>query len=199
MLIDLARNDVGRVCAPGSVELTANMVVERYSHVMHIVSEVTGTPRDGRHARRRGRAAFPAGTLSGRAQGPRDPRSSASSRKRRAAIYGGAVGYAMPDGSLDFAIAIRTVVVRDGRFEVTAGAGIVDGSVPELEAQETRSKARAALAAIRAAQDAVAERAALEARRAARKARIEEEKKEAAAQAVAAEAPPSAEKSAERP
>jgi anthranilate synthase component 1 len=102
--------------------------------------------------------------------------------KRARGVYGGAVGYVMPDGSLDLAIAIRTVVMRDGRFEVTAGAGIVEGSVPALEAQETRNKAQAALAAIRSAHDAVRERAALEERRAAKKAREEEAKAAQAAE-----------------
>ncbi len=164
MLIDLARNDVGRVSAAGSVELTANMVVERYSHVMHIVSEVTGTPRADVTPGDVFRSAFPAGTLSG-APKVRAMQIIRELEREARGVYGGAVGYVMPDGSLDFAIAIRTVVVRDGRFEVTAGAGIVEGSVPELEAQETRSKAQAALAAIRAAQDAVGERSRLEKRK----------------------------------
>jgi anthranilate synthase component 1 len=159
MLIDLARNDVGRVSVPGSVELTANMVVERYSHVMHIVSEVTGTPRVDVTSGDVVRAAFPAGTLSG-APKVRAMQIIRELEGDARGVYGGAVGYVMPDGSLDFAIAIRTVVVRGGRFEVTAGAGIVEGSVPELEAQETRSKAQAALAAIRSAQDAALQRAA---------------------------------------
>jgi anthranilate synthase component I len=153
MLIDLARNDVGRVCEAGSIALTAEMQVERYSHVMHIVSEVTGTTRQDTSPGDVIKASFPAGTLTGapkvRAteiireleQGPRG-------------IYGGAIGYMMPDGSLDLAIAIRTLVIQDGHVEVRAGAGIVEGSVPELEAQETRNKARAALAAIHAAQQA---------------------------------------------
>ena len=158
MLIDLARNDVGRVSKPGSVELTANMVVERYSHVMHIVSEVTGTPRQEITPGDVLRSAFPAGTLSG-APKVRAMQIIREMERDARGVYGGAVGYAMPDGSLDFAIAIRTVVAREGRFEVTAGAGIVEGSVPAMEAQETRNKAQAALAAIRAAQDAVSERA----------------------------------------
>jgi anthranilate synthase component I len=158
MLIDLARNDVGRVSRPGSVELTANMVVERYSHVMHIVSEVTGEPRPGVTPGDVVRSAFPAGTLSG-APKVRAMQIIREIERDARGVYGGAVGYAMPDGTLDFAIAIRTVVVQDGRFEVTAGAGIVEGSVPEMEALETRNKAQAALAAIRSAQDAAGERA----------------------------------------
>jgi anthranilate synthase component 1 len=173
MLLDLARNDVGRVCEPGSVEVTANMIVERYSHVMHIVSEVVGTPRAGVSPVEVVRAAFPAGTLTGAPKvratqiirelekGPRD-------------VYGGAIGYFTPDGTVDLAIAIRTVVARRGEFEVTAGAGIVEGSVPDLEAQETRNKARAALAAIRFAQDAAEAR---EAKEAAARAKAEAEER----------------------
>ncbi len=168
MLIDLARNDVGRVSRPGSVELTANMIVERYSHVMHIVSEVTGTPRADVTPGDVIRAAFPAGTLSG-APKVRAMQIIRELETEARGVYGGAVGYAMPDGSLDFAIAIRTVIARDGNFEVTAGAGIVEGSVPELEAQETRNKAQAALAAIRSAQDAVIGRAGAASRRAGQK------------------------------
>jgi len=179
MLIDLARNDVGRVCEPGSVELTTNMAVERYSHVMHIVSEVTGKPRADVSPGEVLRAAFPAGTLSG-APKVRATQIIREMEEDARGVYGGAVGYAMPDGTFDFAIAIRTVVARDGRFEVTAGAGIVEGSEPASEAQETRNKAQAALAAIRAAQDAVPER---EARQEARKQREERTRlaKEAAA------------------
>ncbi|MEJ7730719.1 MAG: anthranilate synthase component I family protein [Polyangiaceae bacterium] len=154
MLIDLARNDLGRVCKPGSIQLSLNMGVERYSHVMHIVSEVVGEHRAEAAMIDLVRACFPAGTLSGAPKvramqiirelegGPRG-------------IYGGAIGWMHRD-ELDLAIAIRTVVARGGQLEVTAGAGIVHDSVPELEAAETRNKARAALAAIRAAQDAAA-------------------------------------------
>ena len=157
MLIDLARNDVGRVSRAGSVELTANMVIERYSHVMHIVSEVTGRPRPEVSPGDVVRSAFPAGTLSG-APKVRAMQIIREIEPLARGVYGGAVGYAMPDGSLDFAIAIRTVVAQEGSFHVTAGAGIVEGSVPASEAQETRNKAQAALAAIRAAQDAAARR-----------------------------------------
>jgi anthranilate synthase component 1 len=173
MLIDLARNDVGRVSQPGSVELTANMIVERYSHVMHIVSEVTGKPRAEITPADVFRSAFPAGTLSG-APKVRAMQIIRELEQEARSVYGGAVGYVMPDGSLDFAIAIRTVLFHGGQFEVTAGAGIVEGSVPELEAQETRNKARAALAAIRAAQDAVTARAEIAANRAARERRLAE-------------------------
>jgi anthranilate synthase component 1 len=195
MLIDLARNDVGRVSEPGSVELTANMIIERYSHVMHIVSEVIGKPREDVKPSDVIRAAFPAGTLSG-APKVRATQIIRELEEDARGVYGGAVGYVMPDGSLDMAIAIRTVVAKDGKFEVTAGAGIVEGSVPALEAQETRNKAQAALAAIRSAQDAVAERAAITTARAARQAREEERKRAEAqhtAEATPGEASPPAE------
>lgn len=155
MLIDLARNDVGRVSRPGAVELPARMVIERFSHVMHITSEVEGVLRDGVGPWEVLRATFPAGTLTGAPK----LRAMQIVRELEAGprgVYGGAVGYVAPGGDLDFAIAIRTVVQRGDRFEVTAGAGVVADSVPELEAAETRSKARAALAAVAAAQRASA-------------------------------------------
>jgi anthranilate synthase component 1 len=173
MLIDLARNDVGRIAAAGTVELTANMAVERYSHVMHIVSEVIGRTREGVSTGDVVRATFPAGTLTG-APKVRATQIIRELEKGPRGIYGGAIGYFLPGGTFDLAIAIRTVVCRDGEFQVMAGAGIVEGSVPEREAEETRSKARAALAAIRSAQDAVIARAAAEE---ARLARIEAKKK----------------------
>ena len=150
MLIDLARNDVGRVADPGSVELKAKMQVERFSHVMHIVSEVWGELKTGLGPWDVLKATFPAGTLSGA------PKVRAMQIIRELELgprgaYGGAIGYATRGSDLDFAIAIRTVVMKNQRFEVTAGAGIVADSVPELEAKETRNKARAALAAIHAA------------------------------------------------
>jgi anthranilate synthase component 1 len=150
MLIDLARNDVGRVAASGSVELKAKMQIERFSHVMHIVSEVWGELKSGLGPWDVLKATFPAGTLSGA------PKVRAMQIIRELELgprgaYGGAIGYATRGTDLDFAIAIRTVVMKNGRFEVTAGAGIVADSVPELEAKETRNKARAALAAIHAA------------------------------------------------
>ena len=193
MLIDLARNDVGRVCEPGSVTLSVNMGIERSSHVMHIVSEVRGTPRADVTPGDVLKSAFPAGTLTG-APKVRAMQIIRELEEDARGVYGGAVGYVMPDGTLDFAIAIRTVIARNGQLEVTAGAGIVEGSVPEMEAQETRNKAQAALAAIRAAQDAVIEREDILAAR-----RAHEEKKKAAeearlaaeaAQQAAAETPP---------
>jgi anthranilate synthase component 1 len=159
MLIDLARNDLGRVCRAGSIQLTARMEIERYSHVMHIVSEAVGDVRPDAAPVDLVRAAFPAGTLSG-APKVRATQIIRELETRSRGVYGGAIGW-MAGRELDLAIAIRTVVARRGQLEVTAGAGIVEGSVPELEAEETRNKARAALAAIRAAQDAAAVRDAL--------------------------------------
>jgi anthranilate synthase component 1 len=150
MLIDLARNDVGRVAKTGSVRLPHNMIVERYSHVMHIVSEV-----DGQLEKRLGpwdvvRATFPAGTLTG-APKVRAMQIIRELEKGPRGVYGGALGYITRGTDLDLAICIRTVVMNGDRFEVTAGAGIVADSVPALEAEETRNKARAALSAIAAA------------------------------------------------
>ncbi|MBK7580003.1 MAG: anthranilate synthase component I family protein [Myxococcales bacterium] len=156
MLIDLARNDVGRVSRAGSVRLDQRMLVERFSHVMHIVSEVAGElgPEVGPWDVLR--ATFPAGTLTG-APKVRAMQIVRELESRPRGVYGGAVGYVSAGLDLDFAIAIRTVVLRDGRFEVSAGAGIVADSVPALEAKETRNKARAGLAAVEAARRARAE------------------------------------------
>jgi anthranilate synthase component 1 len=150
MLIDLARNDVGRVSKPGTVVVPDRMFVERYSHVMHITSEVQGELRPGFGPWDVMRATFPAGTLTG-APKVRAMQIIRELETRRRGAYGGAIGYVTRGNDLDFAIAIRTVVLAGDRFEVTAGAGIVADSVPALEAQETRNKARAALAAIHAA------------------------------------------------
>lgn len=150
MLIDLARNDVGRVAKTGSVRLPHQMIVERYSHVMHIVSEVTGEVDGSKGAWDILRAAFPAGTLSG-APKVRAMQIIRELEKRPRGAYGGAIGYVTQGLDLDFAIAIRTVVMQNGRFEVTAGAGIVADSIPALESKESRNKARAALASIHAA------------------------------------------------
>ena len=150
MLIDLARNDVGRVSSPGSIRLPTKMEIERYSHVMHIVSEVTGEVAPNHGAWDVLSATFPAGTLSG-APKVRAMQIIRELEQRPRGVYGGAVGYVTRGLELDFAIGIRTVVMQNGRFEVTAGAGIVADSVPQLEAKETRNKARAALASIGAA------------------------------------------------
>ena len=152
MLIDLARNDLGRVSLPRTIHMPQKMVVERFSHVMHIVSEVTGELAPGVGPWDVMRATFPAGTLSG-APKVRAMQIIRELEKRPRGAYGGAIGYFTPSTDLDFAIAIRTVVMQGGRFEVTAGAGIVADSVPELECKETRNKARAALASINAARN----------------------------------------------
>jgi anthranilate synthase component 1 len=147
MLIDLGRNDVGRVAEPGSVKLTENMVIERYSHVMHIVSNVTGTARKGLSAIDALRAALPAGTLSG-APKVRAMEIIDSVEPVKRGVYGGAVGYLSWAGDMDTAIAIRTAIVKDGYVHVQAGAGVVADSVPHLEWEETVNKARAILRAI---------------------------------------------------
>ena len=147
MLIDLGRNDVGRVSEAGSVTLTENMVIERYSHVMHIVSNVTGKARPGMSAMDALRAALPAGTLSG-APKVRAMEIIDQLEPVKRGIYGGAVGYLSWSGDMDTAIAIRTVVVKDGEAILQAGAGIVADSIPTAEWEETLNKARGMLRAI---------------------------------------------------
>jgi len=146
MLADLGRNDVGRVAATGTVRLTETMTVERYSHVMHIVSNVEGRLRDGLDCLDVFRAAFPAGTVSG-APKVRAMEIIDELEPDKRGVYAGAAGYLGFSGDMDLAIAIRTAVVKDGRMHVQAGAGIVADSVPENELQETRAKARAVLRA----------------------------------------------------
>ena len=150
MLIDLGRNDVGRVARVGSVELVRKMENEHYSHVMHIVSEVHGKVPQGTPPLEVVRAAFPAGTLTG-APKVRAMQIIRELEARPRGIYGGAIGYVATTSDLDFAIAIRTMVDRGDAFEVTAGAGIVEASDPQGEADETRNKARGVLCAIEAA------------------------------------------------
>jgi anthranilate synthase component 1 len=146
MLIDLGRNDVGRVATPGSVELTDKMVIEKYSHVMHIVSNVTGTSRDDVTAIDSLRATLPAGTLSG-APKIRAMEIIDELEPVKRGVYGGAVGYLTWSGDMDTAIAIRTAVVKDNVLIVQAGAGVVADSVPASEWEETLNKARAVLRA----------------------------------------------------
>jgi anthranilate synthase component 1 len=146
MLVDLGRNDVGRVAATGSVRLTEKMTVERYSHVMHIVSNVEGKLRDGLDSLDVLRAAFPAGTVSG-APKVRAMEIIDELEPDKRGLYAGAVGYLGFNGDMDLAIAIRTALVKAGQMHVQAGAGIVAESVPESEWQETRAKARAVLRA----------------------------------------------------
>jgi anthranilate synthase component 1 len=154
MLVDLARNDLGRVCEIGSVVVSSYAQVEKYSHVQHLVSEVRGTLAPGKTSLDALGACFPAGTLTGapkiRAMELIDALESA-----RRGLYGGAVGYLDAAGRLDMAIAIRTAVVTDGVFRVQAGAGIVADSVPERELAETEEKAAALLRAIEIARDPV--------------------------------------------
>jgi anthranilate synthase component 1 len=150
MLVDLGRNDLGRVCAPGSVRVTDFFSVERYSHVMHIVSTVTGILADGRTALDAVTACFPAGTLSG-APKPRALQIIDDLEPARRGPYGGIVGYLDFAGDADTAIAIRTAVLRAGVAHVQAGAGVVADSVPENEDLECQNKAAAVLAAIAAA------------------------------------------------
>jgi anthranilate synthase component 1 len=147
MLVDLGRNDLGRVCTPGTVEVVDFMSIERYSHVMHIVSSVVGTVRPDRTAFDVLTACFPAGTLSG-APKPRAMEIIEELEPTRRGLYGGAVGYLDFAGDLDAAIAIRTALLRDGRAYVQAGGGIVADSVPEREERESRDKAAAVLRAI---------------------------------------------------
>jgi anthranilate synthase component 1 len=151
MLVDLARNDLGRVCAPGTVEVVEFGAVERYSHVWHIVSTVQAQLAEGKDAFDVLTATFPAGTLTG-APKVRAMELIDELEPVRRGIYGGAVGYLDAAGDLDMAIAIRTAVMRDGIAYVQASAGIVADSVPALEEQETRNKARAVLQAIATAE-----------------------------------------------
>jgi anthranilate synthase component 1 len=146
MLLDLGRNDVGRVAAIGSVKVTEQMTIERYSHVMHIVSNVEGTLKPGLSSIDVLAATFPAGTVSG-APKVRAMEIIDELEPSRRGVYAGAVGYISFQDDMDTAIAIRTAVVKDGALYVQAGAGIVHDSVPESEWQETQNKARAVLRA----------------------------------------------------
>ena len=146
MLIDLGRNDVGRVAVEGSVTLTDKMIIERYSHVMHIVSNVEGKLKPSFDAIDVLKATFPAGTVSGAAK-VRAMEIIDELEPSKRGIYAGAVGYLGFNGDMDLAIAIRTAVVKDGTLYVQAGAGIVADSVPESEWKETQNKARAVLRA----------------------------------------------------
>ena len=147
MLIDLGRNDIGRVCKTGSVKISEKMVIERYSHVMHIVSNVEGTLRDDVGPMDVLRATFPAGTLSG-APKIRAMEIIDEVEPERRGVYGGAVGYWSWGGNMDMAIAIRTAIIKNGRLYAQAGAGIVYDSNPDSEWQETLNKAGAVIAAI---------------------------------------------------
>ncbi|MSZ19204.1 MAG: anthranilate synthase component I [Actinobacteria bacterium] len=150
MLVDLARNDLLKVCEPSSVAVTEFMTVERYSHIMHLVSTVSGKVLTGSSAVDVVRATFPAGTLSG-APKPRALEIIENLEPANRGLFGGVVGYFDFAGNADLAIAIRTAVIRDGLAHVQAGAGIVLDSDPKSENQETLSKASAPLRAIQAA------------------------------------------------
>jgi anthranilate synthase component 1 len=147
MLIDLGRNDVGRVAKTGTVELTDKMIIERYSHVMHIVSNVTGELKDGASAMDVLRATFPAGTLSG-APKIRAMEIIDELEPVKRGVYGGAVGYLSWSGNMDTAIAIRTAVIKDETLHIQAGAGVVADSVPLNEWEETLNKGRAVFRAV---------------------------------------------------
>ncbi len=147
MLIDLGRNDAGRVSVCGSVQLTDKMIVERYSHVMHIVSNVTGTLQPGKNAFDVLAATFPAGTVSG-APKIRAMEIIDELEPVKRGIYSGAVGYIAWSGNLDTAIAIRTAVIKDNTLHIQAGAGIVYDSVPRNEWDETMNKGRAIFRAV---------------------------------------------------
>jgi len=151
MLVDLARNDVGRISEPGTVEVTQFMDIERYSHVMHLVSHVQGRLRTGLTQFDALRACFPAGTVSG-APKIRAMEIIAELEPDKRGSYAGAVGYFDFSGNLDTAIAIRTIVIKDGTAYVQAGGGIVADSVPEREYQESLNKAQALLTAIEQAE-----------------------------------------------
>jgi anthranilate synthase component 1 len=151
MLVDLGRNDLGRVSTYGTVKVPTYMAIERYSHVMHLVSVVEGRLADDRDRLDALVACFPAGTVSG-APKVRAMEIIAELENRRRGVYAGAVGYLDFAGNLDFCITIRTVVIEGGRAYVQAGAGIVADSDPAAEYEETRAKARAVIQALEMAQ-----------------------------------------------
>jgi anthranilate synthase component 1 len=154
MLVDLGRNDVGRVAETGSVEVTEFGVVERYSHVMHLVSNIQGRLREGLDWLDLLRATFPAGTLTG-APKVRAMEIIDELETLRRGFYGGCVGYVDYTGNMDTAITIRTMLVKDGEIFLRAGAGIVADSVPEFEFNECRGKAQALIQAIDLAREGI--------------------------------------------
>jgi anthranilate synthase component 1 len=147
MLVDLGRNDVGRVATAGTVSVPRLMEIERYSHVMHIVSDVVGQLRPGLRPIDALRACFPAGTLTG-APKIRAMEIIAELEADQRGPYGGAIGFFNRDGDLETAITIRTLVLKDGVAHIQVGAGIVADSDPPTEYQETLNKAYATLAAV---------------------------------------------------
>lgn len=144
MLVDLGRNDVGRVAQIGTVAVTKYMEIEKYKYVMHIVSEVTGKLRDDAHLVDVIASSLPAGTVSG-APKIRAMQIINELEQRKRGIYAGAIGYLSASGDMDLALAIRTMVIKDEKAYVQAGAGIVYDSVPEMEYEETLNKAKALL------------------------------------------------------
>jgi len=152
MLVDLARNDIGRVCDFGSVQVKDLMIIERYSHVMHIVSQVEGRLAEGRTPYDLMRATFPAGTLSG-APKIRAMQIIAELEQTARGPYGGCMGYFSFNGNLDCCITIRTALLKDGKAYVQAGGGWVNDSTPEAEFQETLNKAKAMLKAVAMAEN----------------------------------------------
>ena len=150
MLVDLGRNDIGRVSEPGTVKVTSFSAVERYSHVMHLVSRVQGRLEDGKDGFDLLRATFPAGTLTG-APKIRAMELIAQYEKSPRGIYGGAAGYFSFTGDMDMAITIRTMVLENGVLTMRAGAGIVADSDPAKEYEETVNKSKAAFEAARMA------------------------------------------------
>jgi anthranilate synthase component 1 len=147
MLVDLGRNDVGRVAQVGEVKVTDSFFIERYSHVMHLVSNVEGKIRDGLDAIDALAAGLPAGTLSGAPKIRAMELIDEFEKEKRGAVYAGAVGYFAANGSMDTCIVLRTAVVKDGIMYVQAGGGVVADSDPEAEFQETVNKAKALMAA----------------------------------------------------
>ncbi len=156
MLIDLGRNDAGRVSQTGTVELTDKMVIERYSHVMHIVSNVVGQIKEGKSVMDVLRATFPAGTVSG-APKIRAMEIIEELEPVKRGVYAGAVGYLSWSGNMDTAIAIRTALIKDGQLHIQAGAGIVADSIPALEWKETMNKGRAIFRAVEMAEAGLSE------------------------------------------
>jgi len=152
MLVDLGRNDVGRVSEGGAVEVNELMRIEKYSHVIHIVSNVRGRIRQGVDAYDALRATFPAGTLSG-APKIRAMEIIEEMEETRRGVYGGAVGYFSFSGNMDVAIAIRTLYVAGGKAYLGVGGGIVADSVPASEWQETMNKGKALIAAVKIAEN----------------------------------------------
>ena len=152
MLVDLGRNDLSRVCVPGTVDVARFLEPERFSHVTHLVSEVTGKLRDGISPYELLRACFPAGTVSG-APKVRAMQILSELEGHRRGPYAGAVGYVLPGGAMDTCIAIRTIVLRDGVARLQAGAGVVADSDPAAEHQECLNKLAALEAAIDLAEE----------------------------------------------